>query len=44
MCDPPKIGEEPPEDVRKYEREVGYIFDGLKERATLLEESFNDMQ
>ena len=44
MCDPPKYGEEPVEDVDRYYQERGFVLDGLKKRAKLLEETFNDME
>ena len=43
MAAPPKRGEEPDSDVDRYLEERGMVMDGLKARAKLLENTFNDM-
>ena len=44
MVDPPQIARESDECVEQYEKERSTVFDGLCERAQLLERTFNDMK
>lgn len=44
MVDPPKRGVESDETVERYEKETKLIFQGLKDRAELLTETFNQME
>ena len=44
MVQPPKAGVESSECVELYNRESDAVFDGLKERARLLEDTFNSME
>ena len=43
MCDPPKRGRESDACVELYEKEMNHVFNGLKKRAKLLTNTFNDM-
>jgi aspartate/methionine/tyrosine aminotransferase len=43
MCDPPKEGRESSECVTQYQNERSEIFNGMKERAMLLTDTFNQM-
>jgi len=43
LVDPPKLGRESPDCVAQYEAERNQVFQGLKERANLLTDAFNDM-
>ena len=44
MVKPPQIGEQSASCVEQYQREYNGIYDGLKERAKLLTQTFNDME
>ena len=44
MVDPPSVGRESNECYEKYQAERGTVFSGLKERAKLLTNCFNDMK
>ena len=43
MVNPPLVGRESAECVDLYQQERNYVLNGLKERATLLTNTFNDM-
>lgn len=43
MVDPPKEGRQSSECVNLYNQESNAIFNGMKERAQLLTETFNDL-
>jgi len=43
MVSPPEAGVESSECVEKYENEKNGIYQGLKERANILTETFNKM-
>ena len=44
MVDPPSVGRETPDCLEKYNSERGSVMTGLKERAKLLTDCFNDMK
>ena len=44
MVDPPHIGRESTQCLDLYNSEATKIFDGMKERAKLLTNTFNDMK
>ncbi len=44
MVDPPQVGRESPACVEKYNHQMTTVMDGLKERARLLTDTFNDMK
>ncbi len=44
MVDPPKRGRESDSTVDQYEEEYDYIFNGLKDRAKLITDVFNESQ
>ena len=43
MVDEPHLGRESQECVELYQKERGVILNGMKERAKLLTDTFNDM-
>lgn len=43
MVDPPEEGRESSECVKRFREEQDGIFNGMKERALLLTETFNEM-
>ena len=44
MVDPPSVGRESPDCLEQYSTERSSVFNGLKERAELLTNYFNDMK
>jgi len=44
MVDPPQTARESDECVELYQKECDIVFQGLKERATLLTQTFNEMK